>query len=200
MNADNIKVAVASYYRYKEQSPVVAFEASAYLRNYGSDMADVLVLRRDFRFIEVEAKISMSDFHRDKEKLKHRFINMQDKFYLPNYFYFAVPVDLANKVSFECDQLFTYAGVIGVRSTVTGYSRNGKDYSLEEDLVTIYRRAKLLHPEALKFVHIASLVKHQSGTLCRLARDLEKAKEKIRNYQELLKEDETYAAGTKAVV
>lgn len=150
---DIIRAAVAAYYRYKRQC-VIAFEAPPY--KWSSDRSDILVIDNR-RLIEVEIKVSISDFRKDKEKRKHDFINHDN--YPAFQFYFAVPPTIANQVSFECDQLYPYAGVIRVAS-------------LSQNDVSIQRRARVLNIKKLPIRSIIDILKQQSGTLARLARDV----------------------------
>ncbi len=68
INADGIKAAVATYFRYTCQHPIIAFEAPG-----AGGVADVLVVTRSRRLIEIEVKVSLSDLRRDVKKSKHRY-------------------------------------------------------------------------------------------------------------------------------
>jgi hypothetical protein len=92
--ASEVKVAVAVYLRYKRQCRLVTFERGT--ESFG-DFPDVLAVTDDMRLIEVEVKVSLSDFKADAKKRK----------WLPYFarewqgrrtFFYAVPFDLAEKV------------------------------------------------------------------------------------------------------
>ena len=72
IRAEQIKAAVASYYRYERQCPVVAFETNSQLEGWAGELADVLVLDKNRQLIEIEVKLSISDLKRDVKKLKHQ--------------------------------------------------------------------------------------------------------------------------------
>ena len=149
ITADAIKASVAAYWRYERQCPIVAFES-------GYNLADVLVLNHENCLIEIEVKVSLADLRRDKEKPKHRsFRNgMSDQV---SFFYFAVPVEIANTIAQLCDNLYPYAGVLGT----TGTQGSG---------VQIYRSAKRLSTRTLREDEIRQITRDQSATLCRLAK------------------------------
>jgi hypothetical protein len=171
MTPDELKVAVAEYYRYEKQFPLVAFEASGRLKAWSIDRADVLVLSKKRELIEIEVKVSRADFRRDRDKQKHWLMREHPADYPPNYFYFAVPIAIANDVSYACDQLYTYAGVL---------ASDGKapHSTAAASSIHVYREARQLNDGKLSLLNIAQLVKEQSGTLCRLARDLTELKQK----------------------
>jgi hypothetical protein len=159
VTADAMKAAVASYWRYQRQYPVVAFEASDH---WAGELADILVLDHwppltpETHLIEIEVKISLADLRRDKDKHKHRhFRNGTSK--LVSYFYFAVPVEIGNTVALLCDNLYPYAGVLGT----TGTGGSG---------VQVYRSAKRFFARPLREEDIRLINRDQSATLCRLAK------------------------------
>ena len=153
INADEVKLAVLMYLRYEKQYPLVALESDCNLNTYGP-LADVMAVDKERRLVEVEVKVTLADFRRDKKKRKHIWLS-KDNGHLPtSYFYFAVPTEIANKVAFECAQLYPYAGVLG-----TG----GSD-------VAVYHRAKRRQAKKLTLLQLSRMCYNQSGTVCRLAR------------------------------
>lgn len=168
ITAGRIRAAVAAYYRYQRQC-LIAFEAP--VRGYGEELADIIVLEKR-RLLEIEVKVSIADFHKDKTKLKHHFMSKGDNFYPVHLFYFAVPWELANQVSYECDQLYPYAGVLSVRDPAEG------EYAWE-NAVSPTRRGKILNIEKAPVGVMARILIQQSGTLCRLARENEILKGKL---------------------
>lgn len=160
IKADSIKASVAAHWRYGHQYPLVALEANCRLEAFSDGgQADVLAVSKDGYLTEVEVKMTIADFRRDRNKMKHR--NFKDNLvsYPTHLFYFAVPKELANKVKLLCDQLYPYAGVIG---------SNG----LDQYDVTIYREAKPLWGTKLTFPQLLRMVREQSATICRLSRKL----------------------------
>jgi len=154
INADEVKLAVLMYLRYEKQYPLVALESDCNLNTYGP-LADVMAVDKERRLVEVEVKVTLADFRRDKKKRKHSLLSREDNGYLPtSYFYFAVPTEIANKVAFECAQLYPYAGVLG-----TGGSR-----------VAVYRRVRQRQAKKLTLLQLSRMCYNQSGTVCRLAR------------------------------
>lgn len=167
ISADSIEASVAAYWRYVRQCPLVALEASCRLGPFNNGgQADILVVTKGRYLIEVEVKLTMRDLRRDKNKLKHRSFRGNHIEYPTRFFYFAVPKELANKVVLVCGQLYPYAGVIG---------SDGQG----ENEVVIYREPKALRGHKLSFPQILKMVREQSATLCRLARDLAEVKTKL---------------------
>ena len=166
ITVDAIKAAAAGYWRYTRQCPLIAFEAE--LRG---ERADILAVDQDRFLIETEVKVDMGDFRRDKEKLKHKRMTAVDGRYPVNYFYFAVPKQMANKVGYICDQLYPYAGVLGVSGNTNAE-------------VDVYRKGKRLKEDRLTFLQISRMAKAQSATLCRLARDLSELRQRSSREQE----------------
>lgn len=159
MNSDQIKAVVASYWRYVRQYPVIALEVSSNLSSYsGDEMADVLAVDKNRYLIETEVKVTLADLKRDAKKSKHRaFRDNLPTRCVARHFYFAVPRNIANKASLICDDLYPYAGVLGL---------NG----LDEYGVEVYRQAKFLPGKRLSFPQVLRIIFNQSSTVCRLAK------------------------------
>jgi|GEM_PF-1807964 len=166
IRAEEIKAAVASYWRYARQCPVVALEVDSQLHAWADEPADVLVLNKNRQLIEVEVKLTVSDLKRDAKKKKHRLFRETYKskgqiWLTPTYhFHFAVPRDIANKVKPICDELFPYAGILAC---------NG----LYSPSVDIYRNPKPLCGRRLNATEALRMVRGQSATVCRLATRIE---------------------------
>ena len=93
MTSDVIKANVAYYFRYKRQCPVIVFERGlSYM-----DIPDVLILSQDRRLIEVEVKVSVSDFRNDAKKRKHNPY-WQSHFFPRKQKYYCVPQTMADKI------------------------------------------------------------------------------------------------------
>jgi len=156
ISPESIKWSVASYFRYTRQCPLIAFEADSQLDSYKDSQADILVVDKKRLLTEIEVKVSIADLRRDRSKKKHWHFKRGDRRYPIHNFYFAVPNDIANKACLVCDELYTYAGIIG--------SDGLGDYG-----VSIYRCAKALSYERLSFKKLLIMIREQSGTLCRLS-------------------------------
>jgi len=85
---------------------------------------DVLSILKSGYIVEIETKISRSDFKADAKKTKWKFFDLRVEGQIPNYFYYACPKDMISK-----DEIQKYAGLI--------YVDNG--------IVTVVKRAKILH-------------------------------------------------------
>ncbi len=178
LTSHDIKAAVASYWRYKRQYSIVAFEWKGCP---GGELADVVTVNGYKHLILTEVKVSMSDFRRDKFKWTHRRLREASGvaqppgiFKLPidyaeignpgipprptyvEAFYFAVPRDLANTVALLCDELYPYAGVLGCAGI--------HDYNID-----VHRKARKFDCVGLGQDKIDALLKAQTATLCRLA-------------------------------
>ena len=154
MTGAQIKTAMACFWRYEKQCPLVAFEA---------DYRDVAAITLSGRLIETEVKTSLSDFRADSGKNKHGiFRNGNPSVWR---FYFAVPYDIANQVAAECDTLYPYAGVFGVGGKLAGIYTSILPFP-----VVSYRKAKQLSQKKVSLSFAARLCRDQSATVCRLAR------------------------------
>lgn len=171
MDSFEIASCVASWLRYQKQCPVVALEAPSNI--FGNELADVLAITRGHYLIEVEVKVSMQDFRRDRNKIKHEsFRKMSnlpykqkkdtffgtDRYREPNdyptrLFYFAVPIVLGTDIAKECDEIYPYAGVLGFNGLYGPAS---------------FRKARVLQKNRITDDQFEAMANHQSATLCRL--------------------------------
>lgn len=195
-NSDAIKAAVASYWRYTRQCPLVAFECNARLKPWGGELADVVVVTEGQQLLIVEVKISLADFRKDRKKSQHTHFSKDTGILPVTYFYFAVPLDLANKVSYLCDQLYPYAGVLSCRSN-DNHLPSGLD-------VEVFKHPKTLHPKTLYVGQLTEeqinfITRTQTATLCRLAKKVAEQKQVRGNLETQLKEykDKERLAGDK---
>lgn len=160
-NSETIKACIAAYWRYERQCPLVVFEAFDRLEHTWGAQADVLAVSKERHLIETEIKVSMSDFRKDQHKPRHRHFKSNDGEYPTTYFYFAVPKEIANQVSFACGQLYPYAGVLGCPEDTN------------ELAVEVYRSPKALNGKRLSIKQVIYMVRSQTATLCRLARKVD---------------------------
>lgn len=174
MNADQMKAAILKYWRYDRQYPLVALEVNSALDSWNDGgQADILVVTEERRLIETEVKLSIADLRRDRQKNKHElfhraFFHRHLVRYPTWHFYFAVPFTLANQVCLICDQLYPYAGVLGVKSL---------------DDVTVYRNPKELgyKNKKLAWRELRNMVRAQSATLCRLSQHVAELKQTLKS-------------------
>jgi len=155
-----IRSAAASYWRYTRQCPLVAFEAPDLTTN---GLADVLVVDSRRQLLEIEVKVSMADLYKDRHKNKHWRFARDTGDHFTSYFYFAVPHNMANRVSLICDQLYPYAGVLG-------YSELHRPDPA--DRISIHRESRRLRAKRLTWQQIYKTVRAQSATVCRQAQRL----------------------------
>lgn len=160
MNADKMKAIIASYWRYVRQCPMVALEANCQLEAFNDGgQADILAINKDGFLIETEIKVSLDDFRRDRNKIKHRHLKENDGRWPTAYFYFAVPYVIANKVGMLCEQLYPYAGVLGTRGG-------------DENDVEVYRQPRVRATKKLTLLQVTRMARERSATLCRLAKEV----------------------------
>ena len=162
--AVEIKAMIAGYFRYKKQCPIIAFEASNRLKWATGEPADILVVSESRMLYEIEGKLSLSDLKNDKKKGKHYMFRRQSD-YLPVYkFYFATPKELSNAALDIVREYYPYAGLLAVSKFP--FNSAALDFGVQEVI-----SPKHLNNKPLPMKDIIYLVKEQSGTICRLARD-----------------------------
>ena len=109
MTSDIMKSHLLSYYRFK-RSMFVGTECYV---SYG--IADILAISQDKkRSIEIEIKVSLADFGADfrEKKSKHHYMKESKNLLMqPDYFLFAVPRVLREKI---LKRLPVYAGLLVV--------------------------------------------------------------------------------------
>ncbi len=73
MNAEQMKVKIAQYLRYKMQMPVVAFESACYGDN---GQSDVLAIDTKRYLTDIEVKLRIVDLRSDINKPKHLYLHI----------------------------------------------------------------------------------------------------------------------------
>jgi hypothetical protein len=163
--SSQVKAMVAGYFRYKQRCPIVAFEASDKLEWATGEPADILVVTESRMLYEIEVKISIADLKQDAKKNKHRHF-ATNSCCLPVYkFYFAVPQDMADAALGVCNGLYPYAGLLSI--TKFPFNSAAVDFGIDHA-----KSPKRLNNKPLPLKDIVYLVREQSGTLCRLAREV----------------------------
>lgn len=113
ITTDFMKVALTSYFRFQKQYKMVCTEFL---------LKDVVAYDMKDKLIEVEVKISMVDFYKDKSKPKHKKYSStrtkKDK--QPTYFYYAFPYDMywqnQEEIEKQISELNTKYGILLVKN------------------------------------------------------------------------------------
>lgn len=177
--SEELKINLICYWRFARGCPIVAIE-------HNWRHSDVLAVTKDGMLIETEVKTTLQDLKRDNQKPKHYPMGRQLAFdegkesdtpYRPgagiqvNYFYFAVPAELADKALEVVKQSYSYAGLLAVHPT------NYEHWDNYHDVVhKAHRFAKPELPMGSGFWswghELMDLVAGQSTTVCRMAFEL----------------------------
>lgn len=131
---------VMYYFRYTRQCMLTASEVGTY-------SSDVLAINKNSFVTEIEVKVSYQDFLKEfkkeykfyrKSSKKHEIYANAESPWVPNYYYFAVPEELEQKVKSFLEKRNSKYGVIRVSN---GPIQNG--FNIVQCQVT--RTAKRLH-------------------------------------------------------
>ena len=131
ITADFMKIALSSYFRFKNQYKM---DCTEFL------LKDVIAYDMKDKFVEVEVKISMVDFHKDKQKPKHKkyLSTRTKKDKQPTLFYYAFPAEMYKEYKEEIikqiDEINPKYGILVVDNI---------------NSVTCIRSAKQLHEKEL---------------------------------------------------
>lgn len=164
MNATEVKAEQASYWRFIRQMPIVAVEALD---------EDLLVVSKARQLYVIEVKVSIADMRQDRLKHKHAdirnvlglpLLDRQRSYHsdplrygmVPNYFYFAVPNEIADKAAEIRDKFYPYAGLI--RTGLPHGSFLGRSS-------VIRTQAQRIHGNKLGIKTVSHIVKAQSASL-----------------------------------
>lgn len=120
---------------------------------------DVFALNKKRETIEIEIKISKSDFMANRKKGTMQYRRMMPE-RGPNYFYYMMPDALAEKCVNDVEDGF---GMIGV------YSFSGKGWR-------VLKSPKKIHANKTSPERIATLIREQSSTMLGLLDKLNRAK------------------------
>lgn len=152
-NANQCKNALLAYFRFKRGYPYVATE---YLE------CDV-VAAKSSEWIEVEVKISWSDYCAEWKKKKHKdgglSIYIKNK-YSPNRKYFAAPPSLAQRIANDCAENHPEYGVLSIWT---------------EEEINIVRRATTLHKDQPTCNTLDGIISRVTSELITLRRKLRAA-------------------------
>lgn len=151
MNSVVLRAVAANWLRYKRQYQFITFERGPEWNNN----PDVYALNKQRFGVEIEIKVSMTDFKKDAEKRKWRFQMIQ-----PQFFYFMVPPALVEKVK---PILRDGAGLLTVSE------KHCDSYTGLPTLECVVAPKKNPHAKKISVLTAIKMVRHVSGTLCTLA-------------------------------
>lgn len=152
MNSNYIKTALLCWIRFSKQIAIVATEV-------GNNSADVAYSVNNCLY-EIEVKVSVQDFKEDFKKPKHIAYKMGKGLWTPNYFSFAVPDSLVDKVMPLVEN--TPYGLIAIVGQFDAANR-----LLPWDLRTkTIKRAKSLHTNRCAGSVKHAMVKRMASELC----------------------------------
>ena len=162
-----LKAIACSWLRYKRQCPIVFTERQLGYTHCSGGVADVMALTKDRRLIEVETKITISDFKKDAKKRKWKWQEYSSGGYwdhfLPSQFYYFVPPNLVEKVKLLLDE----------DKGLLTYNDDENSYTNLPELVVV-KPCKVNHRNKIPIKHMIEIVRHQSGTICSLFNKLAK--------------------------
>lgn len=150
MKAEYIRACCANWLRYDRHCALIAFERGLHWQI----KPDVIGITDERFMIEIEVKVSIADLRRDFKKM--RWTKYHHGHY-PRLFYYAVPRDLVEKAR----------PIIPDRA---GLMAPAEDTRYGSHRMRVVKRAPI-DPLAKRasMRQMVDLVKHQSGTLCKLA-------------------------------
>ena len=161
MTADYIKMCAACYFRFARQYPIVTLEYWHY--QDCCVQQDVLALDSKRRPVEIEVKVTLSDFKADANKHIWSFRNRGLKW--PWKFYYAVPVDLIESVRplFRDD-----CGLIAVRPGFENQVRPERAVSV------VVKAPAHKDYEVVSDAKYGRIIAGQSAALCTALRKMER--------------------------
>lgn len=178
MNISNsyiMKAIAASWLRYDRKCPLVTFERGL---DYNSN-PDVMAVNPSRFLVEIEIKISMSDFRADAKKSKWQWRERYGSRGRPKFFYYFVPMELVEKVKQE---LKPGHGLLTVKRPDKLMSITGLP---ELDCVVSPKADSLA--KRVSIDDRIRLIKHQSGSLCGVANLSACLLNRQKEYQEEIK-------------
>ena len=151
-----IKACVAPWLRYNRQCLMVCFERD--LGYFVSGQPDILAISKEHFVIEVEVKVSVSDFRKDKKKRKWE---MEGGGFLRNVrqFYYAVPKNMVEKIK---DDIPRSCGLMAIDDFY--HHRLNDNVAIIKKAPTNRAAERVTLPTAIR------MAKAQTGTLCYLAK------------------------------
>ena len=169
---------VLGYFRFTRRCKYIATEVGVY-------KSDILAITPQNKLLEIEVKVSYNDFKNDFKKSYKRYYtnfkkhevyaNSANSKWRPNYFYYAVPESLVDKVVKYLKENKINYGVISVVDGIPlPYNR--------EEWCSIVRKCKPLHKNNVSDSVINSIVGRMSSEVItrrqRIHMQIQKLKEK----------------------
>lgn len=158
INSEHIKTAVMCWFRYARQYHYVCTEVGRWSADVAGANETILV--------EVEVKVSKSDFLRDYQKSKHHFYiktfnKEQNTSYgwIPNKFFFAVPEHLEEFGLKHLEETKSPYGLIVVKD------QQGGAYPVDK-AAYVAKQAKFLHKDPPKKGIFEAFASRMSSALC----------------------------------
>jgi len=151
MNSTTLRAVAACWLRYERKCNLVTFERGP---NYNNN-PDVYALTPSRLGLEIEIKISLSDFKRDFSKRKWVLQMIE-----PAFFYYLVPPDLVEKIK----------PLIPAGTGLLSVSRKSRDPYTGLPKIKCEIKQKRNRAAKKISIHIAlKMVKNLTGTVCSLA-------------------------------
>ena len=161
MKSSHVKASVASYFRYKKQCPLITFERPL---KHNMGQPDILVITKNRKIVEVEVKVSLSDFKNDtKKKIWNYRSKLPDLYPMPYQFYYAVPEKLKDKalaVMEAWDKQGLINGRVGLMIVIDRVNIGWGDVEVVKKCPINKKSYELSTKDMVK------IVKDQTGTLC----------------------------------
>lgn len=171
-----MKTEALCWLRYGKQMQLVCTEG-------GYWNADVLGACDEFT-VEVEVKVSVADLRAEfrNKRTKHAYYDKHSK-WTPNYFYFLVPSEIAEKAVEIVKEKFPKAGVLVYKPSRWPTKR------WNEHVISFAKRASKLHDNKPHPDLLYSLAKRMGSELCSLHRAMDQLKgAEISELQDLKKQ------------
>jgi hypothetical protein len=152
--SDKLKVSAVQFLLWQKKCMLFTLEQSDGL----TGRPDVFGLTKNRETIEIEIKVSVSDFLRNKNKLT---MKLRDSLAHkgPNYFYYMMPNGIAQKVQFRVED--KHGLICWDNDQPNGWR--------------VLKRATKIHPQKTSVQRIASLVREQSSTCLGLMEKLRRS-------------------------
>ncbi len=158
MDSNYMKAHTMGYLRFQRMCIYCATECGDY-------SADILGYNGK-ELIEVEVKVSYSDFLADFKKKKHRAYKRPRFLWVPHRFYFAVPEKIVEKCSLYIKEKKLKYGLISVKENYFIDQQALFYTAIENEVTEIKISAKKLHENMIPGSILQKIVGRMSSELC----------------------------------
>lgn len=131
---------------------------------YGHHWIGDVVGVKDNIWYEIEIKRTIYDFKADFNKTKHSYLNNNNVYGMPNYFYFLIPSKLEFKVLEELESISKQYNIVK-KYGVLVYDEK---YSQPWFAVKSIKKVKRLHNNLVKEWHKKGVLSRMSSEICKL--------------------------------